>query len=124
MKREFIVFSLIFCLVAISLIQSCTFDQTPRELDCNNLSDISYSLDVVPILETHCAVAGCHDDASGSAGYRFTSYDGAKSAVDNNRMIGVINQEIGFSAMPKTYKMEACEIGIIETWIAEGVLNN
>lgn len=123
MKRQLLVLSAAFILT-FAIFQSCTFDEAPRVLDCDNLSDISFATDVLPILTTNCATTGCHDDATGSSGYRFGNYTNTKEAVDGGRVVGAINHENGFSNMPASFQLQPCEIDIIETWLNEGALDN
>lgn len=128
MKKNLLIGSFLIGIFTLVILGSCDFDKTEdpdAEPDCDNLSDISFADDVLPILVLNCATSGCHDAASASSSYVFEDYAGTKRSVDNSRLIGVINHEAGFSAMPSySSKMETCDIGKIETWVNEGALDN
>ena len=107
------------------LLSSCTFDNeeelgiTPVTCDT---SDITYSQTVVPLLGTY-GCTGCHSGSSASAGIRLDSYDEVVRWQD--RMIGSIRHDAGFSRMPRGGgKMSDCEITQIETWLNDGSPNN
>lgn len=86
-------------------------------------ANVTFALSVKPILDAKCATAGCHDAATQGGGYNFSSYAGAKAAAP--RMIGAINWETGYSAMPKGMnKLDACEIAKITKWVNGGALDN
>ena len=124
MKKRHLLFASLFITMGLITWSSCTFDTTPRTVDCDNLSDISFAEDVLSIVQTNCATAGCHNAASAKSGYVFEDYSGTKNAVDNGRLIGVINHESGFSNMPPSFQLDVCDRGIIETWVNEGALDN
>lgn len=128
MKKKLLIGSFLIGIFALVAMGSCDFDKTESpdtELDCNNLFNVSFADDVLPILMLKCATSGCHDAASSQSGYDFENYTGTKKSVDSNRLIGVINHDVGFLAMPPySPKMEACDIGKIETWVNEGALDN
>jgi hypothetical protein len=85
-------------------------------------TDVSFSTTVKPILDQYCATAGCHD-ATNSAGYNLTTYNGAVQA--KSRLIGVIKWETGYSAMPKGgTKLSDCQIAQVSAWVNEGTKNN
>ncbi|MGB0863944.1 MAG: c-type cytochrome domain-containing protein [Saprospiraceae bacterium] len=90
---------------------------------CDSLVNLSFATEVMPIIQTNCAGGGCHD-VTAAGGYDYTSYSGVKSSVDNSRMMGTINHQSGFSAMPPSYQISSCDNKTIETWISEGALNN
>ncbi|MGB0861506.1 MAG: hypothetical protein ACPGXZ_01260 [Saprospiraceae bacterium] len=129
MKKNILISSLLAAMLVLIIGTSCDFDKTTdpdinTEPDCTNLSDVSFATDVLPILTANCATSGCHDAITVKKGYNYGLYADAKKTVDNNLMIGVINHESGFSAMPTTYKMEDCDINKITAWVNEGALDN
>lgn len=91
---------------------------------CDTTS-VTFTNDVQPIFAANCNNAGCHDVATSSGGYNFTTYAGSQSAVLNGKLSGCINWTPGFSAMPKNLpKLTPCEINKIQRWINQGALNN
>ncbi len=95
-------------------------DLYPGNCDTAN---VSYSGDVVPIVNGNCQV--CHSTAAALGGVRLEGYDAIKIWVNNGRLLGAIRHEQGFSAMPQNAaKLSACNIAKIEKWIADGAPNN
>ena len=67
----------------------------------------------------------CHNSVSPSASIDLSSYDGIVAAVNTGRLLGAINQESGYSPMPKNSdKLSACFISQISIWINNGMPNN
>lgn len=86
---------------------------------------VSFATQIMPIMNSKCATPGCHDANGLGGGYNFTSYPGVKSAVNNNRLLGAINWESGFSQMPKGMpKLDQASITLITDWVNQGALNN
>jgi hypothetical protein len=90
---------------------------------------ITFTHDIVPILNASCAISGCHDAAGAvsSGGYNFSAYtDMHRAAVDpSNILLGDVNWESGHNAMPKGLaKLSACDINKITRWVNLGALNN
>ena len=83
----------------------------------------SFSVDVLPILDARCN--NCHSGASPSAGIKLDSYNEVIKYVSNGKLMGSINHASGYSAMPKNgSKLSACQIQLIQTWIATDAPNN
>ena len=84
----------------------------------------SFSSHIAPILQTHCIT--CHSGPLPSGGYDFTIYSGVKKAVDNNRLVGAIQWQQGFTAMPygSAAKIPDCAINQIKAWVDAGAPNN
>ncbi|MCD6064256.1 MAG: hypothetical protein K0R82_2167 [Flavipsychrobacter sp.] len=88
-------------------------------------STVSFSAKIKPILDSKCATAGCHDANGLGGGYNFTTYAGVKQAVTNNRLLGAIKHEQGFSQMPKGMPpLDAATIDLFTKWVNQGALNN
>ena len=86
-------------------------------------SNFKYSTAIQPLLQTKCI--GCHNNASPGGGIDLSSYTLVKNAVASGRLWGSINQDPGFSPMPKGMaKFSACELAQFKKWISAGALNN
>lgn len=93
------------------------------ESNCTTPTTAAYGADVVPLLNQHCN--NCHTGSFASGGVRLDSYAEVKKYVDNGRLMGSIQWQSGFSAMPKNgTKLSSCNIGKIQVWIASGAANN
>lgn len=120
MKISFFFFSascaLVFCAL---LLFSCSKDKvTPPDTQCN--TTISYTNDVLPIIQAKCI--GCHAQGNASGGYNFSSY--ASIAANANAILGSLKASgyqlmpIGGPALPDSV------IQKIDCWIDQGKLDN
>lgn len=88
-------------------------------------TDLTYSGDINPIIQQNCTLSGCHTNATMAGGYSFETYAGLHAALQNERLIGAINHEAGFIAMPQNSgKLSDCDIAKITQWVAIGSPNN
>ncbi len=115
-----------WCLAAVMglMLGSCTYrvlDNLP--VPCDTTAAPTYAGVVKPILDRHCALSGCHDAATQSAGYDLSSYMGTKRCQRAGRLLGAIRHEPGYSPMPRGgNKLDSCDILAIERWIAHGMM--
>jgi hypothetical protein len=93
-------------------------------VDCSTIS-VSYSADIVPIIETSCATgagagSGCHDSW-------ILTYDGLKTKIDNGKFeMRVISQQ-DMPLIPNTFGIDsltADEFAKIQCWLADGYPEN
>ncbi len=100
-------------------------DNSCADTSCNT-TNVSYSQTVVPTLSTYCN--GCHGASSyqsNGAGINLSSYDKVKIYVNNGKLVGSIEHNSSFSAMPKGgSKLSNCKIDQIKSWVSAGALNN
>jgi hypothetical protein len=88
-------------------------------------TDISYSLQVVPILQNNCYA--CHGSGStaGSGGIDLSSYTKIKVYADNGYLVGNVSHLPGYIGMPYGQPMlPSCEINTIAAWVHQGTKNN
>ena len=117
----------LFGIGLISLLMgSCTSDNV-EELygipeDCD-VSVVSYSLDVAPIIANNCTFSGCHLNPNAAAGRDWTTYAAVYDGKDLIR--DRINRPVDAPGhMPKGGTLTTCEIKTITVWIDNGALNN
>ncbi|HYH14250.1 MAG TPA: hypothetical protein VD794_03460 [Flavisolibacter sp.] len=89
-----------------------------------NTSDMKFSADIVPILQSNCYA--CHSNANQSiSGINLEGYSNVKARVDDGRLVGAITHASGFSPMPQGgSKLSDCNINKIKSWVASGAPNN
>lgn len=85
--------------------------------------DVSYANDVLPIINTNCAVSGCHAGPTGAAGVVIDDYIQLKALVDDDRLVNVINNTNNYSLMPPSGLADS-SIALIEQWVIEGAEEN
>jgi len=130
MKYAFARSSILLVLLAsIVMSEGCYYDnaedlyptETVYVLDTTGTVDstgISFAADVQPIINTHCAVSGCHS-ANSATRQPLTTYDEVKGAIDNwGLQTRVENGSMPPAGMPDADKQTLLD------WIAEESLNN
>lgn len=115
------------CLIAILALQSCYYDKAdllyPGAAKCDTTGTISYSMQVVPLLQQQCLP--CHTVSSPDGGIILGSYTADRALALNGKLYGSLNHASGYSAMPKgRAKMSACQLATIKKWIDGGSPNN
>lgn len=112
--------------MVIGIISSCTYDNREDEATKNEpciSSNISFSKDVKPILNSNCL--SCHNKSLAEGGIVLEDFLNVKKVVESGRLLGAINHSPGFAPMPQGgAKLPDCEITKIRTWIKEGATDN
>ncbi|MFT5859640.1 MAG: hypothetical protein ACI865_001744 [Flavobacteriaceae bacterium] len=117
---------LLYSFSLVLLIFSCTKDKTQAEcglIQCST-GTVSYSNDIVPLIQQSCAtnigpLTGCHD------AWIF-EYDAVKGAVDAGTFWGVISDK-SMPKIPNTFGIDSltqAEYEMFECWICIGAPNN
>lgn len=109
------------CFFAFFLV-GCYFDKEDElygNAECD-LTAVSFSSHISPIVANSCAVSGCHVQG-GSSGLILENYTQLKAKVDDgsfeNRVL--ISQD-----MPPGTPLTECQIELIRTWLQAGAPNN
>lgn len=132
MKKHFKTFTVLAATAlffsGLSFFQSCYYDNAEDLLGAQtcDTSAVSYSMDVVPILEAKCYI--CHSQTnapSAGAGYVLEGYEYLMDVVSTGQLSGSIDWKSGFSPMPKGgAQLPSCERAKIRNWVDQGALNN
>jgi hypothetical protein len=86
-------------------------------------TNVSYSMQVVPILQSNCYA--CHQGPGASSGIDFSNYGAFKGWAGSGYVAGDITGAPGHTPMPYGLpQLPACEINTILAWIDQGMLNN
>ena len=97
-------------------------DNRCENSNCNS-TNMSFATDIKPTIDANCL--GCHSSAGGtSGGYDFSTYNGVKSAVTNNKLYESIVQTGSAVSMPPASKLSQCKIDQVKSWIDAGAPNN
>jgi uncharacterized membrane protein len=88
-------------------------------------SAVSYTNDVVPILQEYCYNChGAHVSADGG-GIILEGYGNLANYADNNQLSGDISAASGYTAMPYgNPKLPSCQLNKILAWINQGIKDN
>jgi hypothetical protein len=110
---------------AVLLLSGCYYDNRQElyqyyDSQCNT-TDVSYSLDIVPIMTANCV--SCHQAPAPSGNVLLTTYEEVKISAENGSLYGSVTG-IGYPIMPQSGKMPDCNINKIDAWIQAGMPNN
>jgi mono/diheme cytochrome c family protein len=94
--------------------------------DTCDVSTVTWTLTVKPILASNCLA--CHSAAlagGSGGGIRLENYTDVKTAVNNQKLYGSISHSSGYSPMPKGgSKLNSCNLQQIKKWIDNGAPEN
>jgi hypothetical protein len=82
---------------------------------------VTWSTDIEPLINTKCAVSGCH--ANGTVAPNLTGYTAVKAQADNGRLRARAIDGVP-SFMPASGKLPACDIAALDRWLRAGAPNN
>jgi uncharacterized membrane protein len=94
----------------------------PNYGKCDTIGGAKFAAFVQPLVKNKCE--GCHTGSNAGSGIKLTNYTEIKAAVATGKFWGSVSYAAGYSAMPKGYKLSACELAKIDAWIKRGALNN
>ncbi len=114
---------IIICIAAA--INGCTYDKeellfpgNQQQGECGT-TEAKFNSNVLPIITTQCAIAGCHDAATVSGGHAFLGYTQVYEARDR-----IYTRVVVEKSMPATGPLPTAEINIIKCWLESGAPNN
>ena len=96
----------------------CKYDKLDNLGACD-LSDVKYSTAIGPLINSSCAVSGCH--VANSYTGDFSIYAGVKVRVDDGTFKSRV---IDVHAMPPVNKLSDCDYKKLKAWFDAGALNN
>ena len=123
MKSFICSFVSVLCFVCIALLPvSCDNDRLPEVEEpefCDTL-EVSYQLNIRPIVETYCAYSGCHDGSSPGV---YLTYEGMLPNLNSG---DVRERSINARDMPPSYanagleELPAEEFEMFQCWLEQG----
>ena len=110
------------CLLILGL-GACSYIQSEDDCDLPMIDqELSYSLDVAPIIRSTCAIQSCH--VAGFENGDFTTFETFKSKIDNGKLEFMISNREMPPANSKGPALMPCDLKTIRTWISQGAPNN
>jgi uncharacterized membrane protein len=123
--------NLILILMLTTVFVKCVKHKAAEVVVPCDASKVYYSNDIQPLLNSNCAMSGCHDSKTKAEGYDFSNYNATmKSVTANNlnssELYKVIQSKNGSAKMPpKNYPaLSSSQVALISTWIMDGAKNN
>lgn len=112
----------LFGLLAGLALTACTKDKAAPMPPIPS-EPVSFSQQIVPLINTNCSTSGCHDAGTASAGYNLTSHQLISDAA--NDMLNAMRGQNGFTQMPfGQAPLPDTAIQQFEAWILQGKQNN
>jgi hypothetical protein len=127
-------------LLVFVILFSCTKDKgllpgvvtTPTTTGTNNsdpcTTNISYSVDIAPILANTCGVPSCHGSGGGPGSPDFSSYNLFKLEIQSKGVTYIENRTKQGGDMPPSYTtgppISACQTAKLKAWLDAGYPNN
>ncbi|MBS1580858.1 MAG: hypothetical protein JST66_01535 [Bacteroidetes bacterium] len=114
------------CAIVLLLASSGCYYDVESELYPGTSCDTSvttYADVVLPIIQSNCAIPGCHVPGGTGTG-DFTTYAGLRTQVVSQRLVPSVQQASGALPMPPTGKLSDCDIAKIVRWVDNGAQNN
>ena len=111
----------------VFLCCSCLYDKsgslTPASCSTSPTSQVSFSRDIFPIIQTNCLQ--CHDAKNHYGGIVIENYTQIAESGRSGELYNTIQiSSNGKAYMPKGGRLLDCEIALIQAWIKQGALNN
>lgn len=121
MKKALIILSGI--LLSVVFLYSCSKDKnsggsTPFTVDCTTITNKAFAANVSPIIQSSCAISGCHASGSTNGPGELTSYAQISAAASN------IRSAVSTGRMPQTGTLSSAQKSSIICWIDSGAPNN
>lgn len=87
-------------------------------VDCSTVTNKAFAADVNPIIQSSCAISGCHAAGSTNSGGPFTSY--SQIAAKSSQIRAAVNS----GRMPQGSSLSTAQKNSIICWIDSGSPNN
>ncbi|MBK9981846.1 MAG: hypothetical protein IPP15_05375 [Saprospiraceae bacterium] len=115
-------------------VYSCTYDNLENH-PCASAPDmISFSIDIVPVLNTNCSTLLCHSGSEPAANlnleadkaYNSLQKEGSGYINTANPTHSVVYSQLFSSSkpMPPDGKLDPCSTSLILKWLEQGAKNN
>ncbi|MFN4121812.1 MAG: c-type cytochrome domain-containing protein [Flavobacteriales bacterium] len=119
--------------VTLIVISSCRHEPPINNNNNNANGGICFESQILPIFQSSCAYAGCHDAITSADGYNFTSYANIMASGNaikpnnpgDSKVIRYITEDDPDKIMPPppNAPLSASQISLITQWINEGAQN-
>ncbi len=105
--------------MGIVMLNACKKDE-PDMFDCSGVTP-TYTSDIKAILDTNCALSGCHAGPSPQLGIDLSTYASASTISMEDRFLGAVQHKSGFEPMPyQLPKLPDAEIELLTCWVQNG----
>lgn len=131
MNLKFFLFLIISAVLPSIIVLGCTKDKTPRPPEPCDPTKIYFERDIKPILNSNCAMSGCHDATTKTDGVNLATFEGVRQQVSpgrpqNSEIIERINDSDPDDRMPPTPRqaLSQDQKNLLSNWILQGADNS
>ena len=123
MKIKIRLFNLLFVLTVFSVacsVGSCVNHDLSGS--CNALEPVNFTNEIKPIINTKCAIPGCHNGDNGP-NLNWTDFSNfSRSKFEVKRRINLPSTD--GDKMPQIGELSSEQVRLITCWVEQGGLNN
>lgn len=117
----------VLCIGILTLsLNSCKKNSADPIDACDTAETVSFSNDIVPLLNSTCAYSGCHTVAFASGD--FTAYAGVAEKASAGsllaRVVTVKDMPPSYAPDDKPQELSTCDIELFSSWIDAGFPDN
>ena len=110
-------------LIATWILQGVENLECDPDAEGCDVTDVSYAMTIVPILQNTCI--GCHGGSAPSGGINLSNHAGVQAVALNGRLVGAVSHDPAYSPMPQGgAQLSDCKIDQIRAWAEDGAPNN
>lgn len=111
-------------LVLLTMVFSACYYDNEEELYPNDFCEttaVSWSVTIQPLMQTRCAIPGCH--VPGAQTPDLSNYNSVKAQADAGRIKARVIDGVP-SIMPPSGRLPSCDQKKLEAWLLQGAPNN
>ena len=110
---------------ALATSMGCTKASADKLAPPCDTTNVSYSTQIVPIMEQYCYSCHGNDNTGGSGGINLNTYVNLKFYAGNGYLVGNVTHAAGYVGMPYGKPpLSTCETNTIIAWVQQGTKNN
>jgi hypothetical protein len=116
-KNKFSVYVALFSVLLV--LSDCSSEDIER-IDCSSTPDVSYELEIYPILETNCIKSGCHNGDNGAT-RNWTVFANVQAKAELIKT-KTLNKTMPLDIAPQG--LPEAQIKLIACWVDQGAKDN
>ena len=129
---QFIALSTFFWLASCQHKPDVFFNNTPKISTQCDPDTVYFQNDILPLLNSTCAVTGCHDAQTGKHGVVLVDYNSVMKTGEisignpsDSKIYAVVTKKDNERMPPSPYQSwTSSDVSMLYTWIKQGALNN
>ncbi|WP_160328204.1 cytochrome c [Solirubrum puertoriconensis] len=116
-----------YALLFFMTLTGCAYDNVEElagpKVPCTTPEQVSYSLNVSPVLDRNCR--SCHASVLRSGNFNMDDMNELQIRARSGLLMHVVNHDPGYPQMPQGgAKLSDCDIALLQKWVDAGAPNN